>query len=59
MKQYDLCLRESNSDILGSLGLLSLPGVIDSTSVTVLRKTHKLEAKVIVCADTFRGKLYV
>jgi len=51
--------RENNNDVLGSLGLLSLAGVIDSISVTVLEKNHKLEVKVIVCADMFRGKLDV
>lgn len=46
-------MRESNSDVLGSSGLLSLPGVTDSISVPVLGKNYKLEAKVIVHADMF------
>lgn len=52
-------MRQSNNVILGSSGLFALSGVIDSISVTVLGKNRKPEAKVLVCADTFRRKLYV
>lgn len=52
-------MRQSNDVILGSSGLLALPGVIDSISVTVLGKNRKPEGKVLVSADMFRRKLYV